>query len=115
MTVANNLPPSISIAGGSYSLFSNPDTIIGNLDDALAGGPFIYDGTTGSTPHSVLLSAGNYHFSVTGSADGSAGGLYTLTSQVAVIPEPETYVMLLAGLGLMGFVARRRQKNLAAA
>lgn len=27
------------------------------------------------------------------------------------VPEPETYVMLLAGLGLMGFVARRRQQR----
>ena len=27
------------------------------------------------------------------------------------IPEPETYMMLLAGLGLMGFVARRRQRS----
>lgn len=27
------------------------------------------------------------------------------------IPEPETYAMLLAGLGLMGFVARRRRKG----
>lgn len=27
---------------------------------------------------------------------------------VAVVPEPETYSMLLAGLGLIGFVARRR-------
>jgi hypothetical protein len=26
---------------------------------------------------------------------------------VAAIPEPETYIMLLAGLGLMGFIARR--------
>jgi len=34
---------------------------------------------------------------------------------VNVVPEPETYAMLLAGLGLMGFVARRRQRNLAAA
>jgi len=33
---------------------------------------------------------------------------------VTNIPEPETYAMLLAGLGLMGFVARRRQKLLAA-
>ena len=33
----------------------------------------------------------------------------------APIPEAETYAMLLAGLGLMGFVARRRQRNLAAA
>lgn len=37
---------------------------------------------------------------------------YTPTSP---IPEPETYAMLIAGLGLMGFVARRRQRNLAAA
>ena len=29
---------------------------------------------------------------------------------VASIPEPETYAMLLAGLGLMGFVARRRAR-----
>ena len=34
---------------------------------------------------------------------------------VLAIPEPETYAMLLAGLGLMGFVARRRQRKLAAA
>jgi len=34
---------------------------------------------------------------------------------VAAIPEPETYAMLLAGLGLMGFVARRRQRKLAVA
>lgn len=30
------------------------------------------------------------------------------------IPEPETYAMLLAGLGLLGFVARRRKLKLAA-
>jgi hypothetical protein len=28
--------------------------------------------------------------------------------QIAVVPEPETYAMLLAGLGLIGFAARRR-------
>lgn len=30
---------------------------------------------------------------------------------IAPIPEPETYAMLLAGLGLMGFVARRRRQR----
>ena len=30
---------------------------------------------------------------------------------VAAIPEPETYAMMLAGLGLMGFVARRRKRQ----
>lgn len=32
---------------------------------------------------------------------------------VAPIPEPETYAMFLAGLGLMGFMARRKQKETA--
>lgn len=30
--------------------------------------------------------------------------------QVAVVPEPESYAMLLAGLGLVGFMARRRKQ-----
>jgi N-acetylmuramic acid 6-phosphate (MurNAc-6-P) etherase len=29
------------------------------------------------------------------------------------VPEPETYAMLLAGLGMMGFVARRRKQKAA--
>ena len=40
-------------------------------------------------------------------------GNYTLNSQdqlyITPVPEPETYAMLLAGLGLMGFVVRRRR------
>lgn len=30
---------------------------------------------------------------------------------LAPVPEPETYAMLMAGLGLMGFVARKRRQN----
>lgn len=30
---------------------------------------------------------------------------------VTAVPEPETYAMLLAGLGLIGFIARRRLAN----
>ena len=30
------------------------------------------------------------------------------------VPEPETYAMLLAGLGLMGFIAQRRKQNASA-
>jgi hypothetical protein len=37
----------------------------------------------------------------------SAGGSVKFT-QMTPVPEPETYAMLLAGLGLIGFVARRR-------
>jgi hypothetical protein len=35
--------------------------------------------------------------------------------QVGAIPEPETYAMMLAGLGLLGFMARRRKQKETAA
>lgn len=44
-------------------------------------------------------------------------GVYTFSGNhqdqlyITPVPEPETYAMLLAGLGLMGFVARRRKAN----
>lgn len=42
------------------------------------------------------------------------GGSAWYTSTVSQVPEPETYAMLLAGLGLMGFIARRRRERDAA-
>ena len=35
-----------------------------------------------------------------------------LSQTIPAIPEPETYAMMLAGLGLLGFVARRRRQGL---
>jgi probable HAF family extracellular repeat protein len=32
---------------------------------------------------------------------------------VGLVPEPQSYAMMLAGLGLMGFIARRRKQNAA--
>jgi hypothetical protein len=32
-----------------------------------------------------------------------------LNLQVSAIPEPETYALMLAGLGALGFVAKRRK------
>lgn len=57
-----------------------------------------------------LPSAGNYHVDITGTATGSFGGTYAVGLQVAAVPEPETYAMLLAGLGVMGAIARRRKQ-----
>jgi len=35
----------------------------------------------------------------------------SIMANVTAVPEPETYGMMLVGLGLMGFVARRRKQN----
>jgi uncharacterized protein (TIGR03118 family) len=43
-----------------------------------------------------------------GSIEESEGVLGRLNVVAAPVPEPETYAMLLCGLGLVGFMARRR-------
>ena len=45
-----------------------------------------------------------------GSESGSYGYFSIPIYAVAAVPEPETYAMLIAGLGLMGFVARRKKE-----
>jgi len=103
----------LSITGGSYSLFSTADYgAATSFDDALVGGSWSFDGTTGSTVNTVAnLGIGNYYFAVSG-AGGAQGGQYLLNSSVVTppIPEPEIYAMMIAGLGVLGFVTRRRRK-----
>jgi hypothetical protein len=74
----------------------------------------VYGPTAGvlNTTPSGSLAAGSYDLRIDGTAaagGGSYWGAVTLTT--APIPEPETYAMMLAGLGLMGFVARRRRQK----
>ncbi len=102
------------ITGLNASLYTNP------------AGSALYSGANLVNPvASASLGTGNYDLQISGTA-GAFGGAYwggaTLVTNnsaifvppTAPIPEPETYAMMLAGLGLMGFVARRRkQKELA--
>jgi hypothetical protein len=57
------------------------------------------------------LTAGSYYIAVNGVVQGAGGGTYTSNVNLALapVPEAETYAMMVAGLGLLGFMARRRK------
>lgn len=95
-----------------YSTF-NPASPLSNLlalnDDA----------GTGDYRHSrfaVSLTAGTKYEFINASFENGTFGAFNAEISgpgaviTAAVPEPETYAMLLAGLGLMGVVARRRKQ-----
>lgn len=107
-TVANNQFPALGIEGGTVTLYQEA----GAVDVAL--GDFAFDGTSGSTTHAFgALAVGDYYYMVTGMGTGTRGGYYTLSSQVTPVPEPETYALMLSGLGVVGFLALRRRSGTA--
>lgn len=68
-----------------------------------------------TAPHASILAplatVESSHFGhITGTVVANAwNGEFQMN--VSAVPEPETYAMMLAGLGLMGFVARRRKQG----
>lgn len=78
----------------------------------IAGADGVADQMVSKTFH---LAAGDYSIFAGGTDYANQSVLpqlqYGISGTVAVVPEPETYAMLLAGLGLMGAIVRRRNKS----
>ena len=122
-------------AGNTYTITERWDylsgpavtgTINGRLIGTLIGAGSFYDATYNGITfwygdnlpflNNPLLPNGTWKYTQTWT--NASNSLDTITAYrdftVNAIPEPETYAMMLAGLGLMGFVARRRKQKQAA-
>ena len=99
-------PINITFSGGTFTLTS--------LDILYDDGPTMFTGSNAAT--FTVFGLGHVEF---GSLfAGVTSVLWSTTSQsvsdnvtVTAVPEPETYAMFMAGLGLMGFIARRRKNG----
>ncbi|MGZ3183969.1 MAG: FxDxF family PEP-CTERM protein [Telluria sp.] len=102
LSVSGNAKNGLDITG--YSLYSSTGTLV-------TGGNQLSTGLTDQwSINSGSLAAGNYQLRVTGSVlSQAAGKYYGSVTMAQAVPEPQTYAMLLAGLGLMGVAARRRR------
>ncbi len=130
---ANFLPPATSLLFANSDEFSFSDatvtgtTPVGTFDSTLnffqvtfANG--VLSGGDGQPGHELI---GTYlanirDTAVPGSIQGSSGGFLAQYQGyffslgpvgVSPVPEPETYAMLLAGLGLLGWSMRRKKQN----
>ena len=90
----------LNITGLSVALFTSGGSLIGTGSSA---------GLSSSLSNTPLASGSSYYYTVTGMAAPS--GVYTFIASAAPVPEPETYALMLAGLGIVGFVAARRSNR----
>jgi hypothetical protein len=88
---------------GTSTNFGNSIGIIG---DGIADGYVSSSFLLGAGTYTIIFGGADYASQNESAAAFNYGLSATLS--VAAVPEPSTYAMLLAGLGLMGFAARRR-------
>lgn len=94
-----------------HDTISVPFTWIGGAVDSIVFGNTIhsydYNGLTYTLSTFGFMANGGNGDTVNETLHGFLSAAPTVT--VTPVPEPETYALMLAGLGLLGFIGRRRQ------
>lgn len=93
----------------NFNLVTEPYGSAGSTPDYFEQLQFLSQGDGGNSYNSIftysLTPAGEYYMN----AIAAGPGQWTLEQISSPVPEVETYAMMMAGLGLVGFVSRRRK------
>ena len=101
----------------AFSLYNGTSTGNSGTAPDQVGNTFSFGSTISTTTFSNL-SAGSYFFEVKGAPSTMIGTAFNVTLEapsetgpLPAVPEPANMALLLAGLGLMGFMAKRRARD----
>ena len=112
------LGPTVAPDGAVFSLFMGTSTGDSGTAASMVDGSFSFAGQAISTTTYANLLAGSYFFEVTGGPATPIGTAFNVTIQapsdtnpLPAVPEPGNMALLAAGLGLIGFMAKRRSRQ----
>lgn len=84
----------------SFNLLDSSFTLV-STGDIFSGGAKASFGAV------ERLGSGNYYLEIAGKSIGATAG-YSGTITLTPVPEPETNALLIAGIGMLGLIARRK-------
>jgi hypothetical protein len=117
-TMSNTI--TLNVFSASGALLETHSAVAGLQLNQVAGGLggsglvfALSSGEAAQLNATIANNAGIEVFTTGGTFANAQGGPETIAAArlTAAIPEPQTYAMMLAGLGLMGFIARRRNHS----
>ncbi len=100
-SIGRNAAQGVDITG--FALYDSNDALVADGMQEQTGRTDLWSLSVAS------LAAGSYYVRVSGSLVSNRSGSYGANVNLIAIPEPETYGMMIAGLGILGLLSRRRK------